>query len=224
MAAAVTAILTGRSIPFARGEHSAIGKAPVAGIIALGFLGLSGDQQADKKYHGGPDKALHHYPYEHYAQWQGVMPDQPLLLLPGAFGENVSTAGLDEGEACIGDRFRFGTALVEISQPRQPCWKQGQVFSWQKLPKLMVQQRRTGWYYRVIEEGEIAAGCPFELVDRPFPEWTVARAVGLVLGGEAKHDVAGIRALITLEVLEKSWREKARKLAALTRSAAPSKA
>ena len=166
-----------------------------------------GDEQADQVHHGGRDKALHHYPFDHYAHWQEAAPDTALLSAAGAFGENVSTIGLDEDMVCIGDRFRLGSALVEVSQARQPCWKQGDRLAWAALPDLMVREGRSGWYYRVIEEGEVEAGDTLTLVDRRLPEWTVRRVFDLIVAGKNKNDKAAFRALAEMDVLFDGWRK-----------------
>lgn len=121
----LNAVLTGKAVPFGRPDTlSAIGKHPVDAAIAIGPAGLEGDEQADRRNHGGPDKAIHHYPFDHYAAWRGDLPAHcPLLESVGAFGENLSTLGLTEETVCIGDIFRIGTATVQVSQGRQPCWK-----------------------------------------------------------------------------------------------------
>jgi MOSC domain-containing protein YiiM len=103
-------------------EPSAIAKQPVTGPVRVHRLGLDGDAQADLTVHGGPDKAIHHYPHDHYAFWRESLGDHPLLADYGAFGENIATDGLTEEAICIGDRWRLGTALVEVSQGRQPCF------------------------------------------------------------------------------------------------------
>lgn len=208
------ALLSGKAKPFARGEASAIAKAPLDGRVRIGRLGIEGDEQADHRYHGGPDKALHHYPSDHYVRWGTIAVDHPLLNAPGAFGENVSTWGLTEDQVCIGDRLRLGTALVEISQGRQPCWKQGERLAWPVLPALMVKERRSGWYYRVIEEGEAEAGDALSLVERPLPEWSVRRVFGLLIGGEHKSDPSALDALTGMDVLFEGWRDRARELRA----------
>lgn len=209
----ILALLAGKAEFLARGENSAIAKAPVEGRVRIGFLGLAGDEQADLRVHGGPDKALHHYPFDHYARWSANAPEQTLLNQPGGFGENVSTYGWTENDVCIGDRFRIGSVLVEVSQGRQPCWKQGVRMEWTTLPGMMVRERRSGWYYRVIEEGEAAAGDEMALVDRPLPDWTVARVFGLLIAGDHKSDPAALRVLAGLEVLENGWRMRAFELA-----------
>src|SRR5690606_2996352 len=121
-------------------------------------LGHEGDEQADRAVHGGPEKAIHHYARDHYDLWRAEIGDHPLLHRPGAFGENISTTGLSEEDVCIGDRYRLGTALVEVSQGRQPCWKVDHRFGGLAISAAMVRSRRTGWYYRVIEEGAVGAG------------------------------------------------------------------
>jgi MOSC domain-containing protein YiiM len=208
----VLALLAGTIQPFARGEGSAIAKSPIEERVRIGFLGIEGDEQADLRVHGGPEKALHHYPADHYGYWATKAVDHPLLNAPGAFGENVSTFGLLENEVCIGDRFRLGTALIEISQGRQPCWKQAARMEWATLPAMMVRERRSGWYYRVIEEGETEAGDALELLDRPLPEWSVRRVFGLIIGGDHKIDPGALPALANMELLFDGWRIRATEL------------
>lgn len=191
------------------GETSAIAKIPVSGSCRVGWLGIEGDAQADLSVHGGPDKAIHHYPRDHFPFWQDALGDLLVLAEAGAFGENISTRGLTEDTACIGDRYRLGTALVEIAQGRQPCWKQAHRLNDTGVVAAMVRSGRSGWYYRVIEEGTVAAGDASTLIDRPLPEWTVARVTGLLIGGKAKNDPAAVRALSLLDVLADGWRGRA---------------
>lgn len=208
----IDAVLTGKARTFRGIEASAIAKSPVGGAQRVGFLGIDGDEQADLSVHGGPDKAIHHYPRDHYDWWAGELGGHELLGAPGAFGENISTAGLVEGEACIGDRYRLGTALVEISQGRQPCWKLGHRFGIATVPATVVRTRRSGWYYRVIEEGEVAAGATLDLIERPLPEWSVERVFGLLIGGAGKREPAALRELADMEQLASTWRARAEKL------------
>jgi MOSC domain-containing protein YiiM len=215
MSIPILALLAGKVQPLARGERSAIAKVPLEGPVKIGFLGVEGDEQADLSVHGGPDKALHHYPADHYVHWGTLAVDHPLLNAPGAFGENISTYGLVEDAVCIGDRFRLGTALLEISQPRQPCWKQGERMEWTTLPKMMIRERRSGWYYRVIEEGAGEAGDELALVDRPFPDWTVKRVFGLVIAGDHKLDPRPLAMLARVEPLCAEWRARAEELTRL---------
>lgn len=193
-------------------EPSAIGKLPMSGTVAVGRRGLAGDDQADKAVHGGPDKAIHHYPRDHYAFWRDEIGDHPLLATGGAFGENISTEGLTEAMVCIGDRWRLGTAVVEISQGRQPCWKLDHRFGGRPVNAAMVRSRRPGWYYRVIEEGMIGAGDTMDLLSRPYPDWSVARTFGLLIAGDHRRDPGGLEALGAVAALAAPWQDRRLKL------------
>lgn len=206
---AVDALLSGRAVPIRGEEKSAIRKAPVVGPVEIGALGVAGDEQADRKVHGGPDMALHHYPQEHYAYWQALKPDHPMLSSMGAFGENIAVAGLVEDGVCIGDRFALGSAVVEISQARQPCWKQGHVMQWPALVALMVESGRCGWYFRVVEEGRASAGDLMTRIGNPFPQWTVARVFSLLIKGQGKSEPEALEQLAELEPLSRVWRARA---------------
>lgn len=199
-------------MPFRDGVPSAIGKAPLTGRGRVERLGFVGDEQADLTVHGGPDKAIHHYPHEHYGWWDEVLGGSSLLQAPGAFGENVTSIGVTEQQVCIGDRWRLGSALVEISQGRQPCWKLDHRFGGAAVMARMVKSRRCGWYYRVIDDGEVGAGDDFHLVDRPHADWTVDRVFGLLIAGDHKRDRQGLEALGAVTPLAESW---ARRRAAL---------
>jgi MOSC domain-containing protein YiiM len=210
----ILAVLVGKVRAF-RGENepSAIGKQPVEHAVAVGALGLAGDEQADRAVHGGIDKAIHHYPADHYAGWRQQLGDVPLLDTPGAFGENISTTGLNETNVFLGDRFRLGTALVEVSQARQPCWKLDHRFGTKGVMAQVVKTRRTGWYYRVLEPGQVRAGDTLELVERPYSDWPLASLFGLLIGGEAKDRPADLRALRDVPVLAETWKVRRAKLA-----------
>ena len=209
----IDALLTGKARRFgAKGEPSAIDKRAVEGRRAVGALGIAGDEQADLSVHGGPDKAIHHYPRDHYDWWAETIGDHALLQDAGAFGENISTSGLTESAACIGDRYRLGSALVEISQGRQPCWKLGHRFGIATLPATVVTSRRGGWYYRVIEDGAVGAGDALELMERPLPDWSVERVFHLLIGGAGKREPAALRALAAMDLLAANWRARAEKL------------
>lgn len=210
----ILAVLCGQVRPF-RGddEPSAIGKLPVEHAVAVGPMGLAGDEQADRTVHGGIDKAVHHYPADHYAWWRAHLGDVPLLDAPGAFGENISTTGLDETNVFLGDRFRLGTALVEVSQARQPCWKLDHRFGTKGVMAQVVKTRRTGWYYRVLEPGQVRAGDSLELMERPYPDWPLASLFGLLIGGDAKDRPADLRALRDVPVLAETWKVRRAKLA-----------
>jgi len=201
-------LMTGKAVPFGK-ETSAIAKSARDGPLAVGPLGLEGDEQADRSVHGGPDKAIHHYSASHYSFWRSELGPHPLLEVPGAFGENISTLGMTETEVCLGDRYRLGTALVEVSQGRQPCWKQGHRLGNPAVVARIVETGKSGWYYRVIEPGKVSAGDSIELTERPLPEWTVARAFALLIGGEGRSDRAALRELADMAKLAAPWRKRA---------------
>jgi MOSC domain-containing protein YiiM len=209
----ILAILSGKAQPFRGAEESAIAKVPREGPVKVGLLGLEGDEQADLTVHGGPDKALHHYAADHYPFWRALLGEHPLLAGPGAFGENISTLGLTERDVCLGDRFRLGTALIEVSQGRQPCWKQGHRLGSAGVVATIVTYRNPGWYYRVLEPGQVAAGDMIELIERPLPAWDIERVFGLIIGGDGADDPAALRALACMEVLAAPWRNRAEMLA-----------
>ncbi|MBB6425849.1 MOSC domain-containing protein [Sphingopyxis sp. JAI128] len=209
----ILAVLTGKARPFRGDEPSAIGKLPVAEAVAVDAMGLAGDEQADRSVHGGIDKAVHHYPADHYDWWRGQLGAAPLLDAAGAFGENISTIGLDENSVFLGDRFRLGSALVEVTQARQPCWKLDHRFGTKGVMAGVVRSRRSGWYYRVLEPGTVRAGDDLDLVDRPYPDWPLASLFGLLIGGEAKDRIADLRALRDVPALAETWKIRRAKLA-----------
>jgi len=176
--ARIDRLLTGKSVPFSRpGSYSAIAKQPVIGPVPVGPEGLQGDEQGDRRVHGGIDKAIHHYPVEHYRYWQQRLGALPLLEQPGAFGENISTRGLREADLCLGDVLRCGDVLLEVTQTRQPCWKLNDRFG---TPDMALQVQRsgfTGWYYRVLEPGTLEAGQILCLEHRPHPRWPLSRVL-----------------------------------------------
>lgn len=178
----VDAVLRGKAVPYTRqGSISAIAKQAVQGPVPVGFLGIDGDEQADHRFHGGADKALHHYAFDHYEAWLGELQGGgEVLTRPGAFGENLSSRGVTEATLCIGDRLRIGTVLVEVSQARQPCWKLNDRFGWSGMARRVQESKRTGWYYRVLEPGVLQAGDAIELVDRRHPAWSLERLLDVL--------------------------------------------
>ncbi len=140
------------------GALTGIYKSPVKQALQLSKNGLDGDFQADRKHHGGLERALNHYPAEHYGHWRSLFPKRAGEFVPGMFGENLSTHGLTEENVCIGDAFRLGEALIQVSQPRAPCWKLSRNLGLPDLAKRVAQDGLSGWLYRVIEPGRVAAG------------------------------------------------------------------
>ncbi len=187
----VTAVCTGTARPFLGVETSAIAKRPREGAVQVLAEGLAPDEQADRTVHGGPEMALHLYPLDHHAWWRDRIGDHTALDEPGGFGSNLAVSGLTEDMVHIGDRFRLGTALVEISQPRQPCWKIEHRFGHKGMVAAIVKSGRCGWYFRVLETGEVAAGDTLERVATGAAEWSVARVFRALVAGKATPDELG---------------------------------
>ncbi|MFB9903583.1 MOSC domain-containing protein [Allokutzneria oryzae] len=193
--------------PDGRTWYSGIDKAPVTGPVMLRGTGLDGDEQADLRVHGGPDKAACVYPFARYPHWAGQL--AVAELAPGAFGENLLVEGVTEDTACIGDVYSLGDAVVQLSQPRSPCWKLARRHRVKDLAVQVQNTGYTGWYLRVLQDGEIAAGQLLTLLERPFADWTVTRANQVRYGGTP----AETSALADVPALARSWREKLAELA-----------
>ncbi|PPU08077.1 MOSC domain-containing protein [Xanthomonas arboricola] len=199
----IDSIAIGVAHDFTRpGSRSAIDKRTVDGTLRVGPDGLQGDEQGDRRVHGGPDKAIHHYPRDHYAAWQAELGAHALLETAGAFGENPSSLGLTEAEVCLGDRFALGTAVVEVSQLRQPCWKLSDRFGLRDMARRVQDTGRTGWYYRVLQPGLVAPGNTLTLQQRPHPRWTLSRLQQLLYARDV--DVAAINEVLQLPLVP-SW-------------------
>jgi MOSC domain-containing protein YiiM len=181
---------------------SAINKTNVSGAVHVGHLGMAGDEQADLVNHGGPDKAILAYASKHYEAWNAEFPDQNFEA--GGFGENLTVANIDESSCCVGDTFRIGNCLLQISQPRQPCWKLSGRWNLPKLAVFVQQNGRSGWYFRVLREGVIEAGMNVELVDRPYPEFSIAWANSVMYAKPRRYE--NDRRLAACPALSESWR------------------
>jgi MOSC domain-containing protein YiiM len=154
---------------------SAIDKQRTEGPARIERLGIVGDSQADRSVHGGVEKAVLHYAAHHYAAWLTEVPHLAAKLVPGGFGENLVSSGLDETGVCIGDVVQIGGAVLQVSQPRQPCFKLNHRFGEPSMSRRVQQSCRTGWYYRVLEPGTVQAGDEIRVTDRPHADWPVRR-------------------------------------------------
>ncbi|MBD3886325.1 MOSC domain-containing protein [Phormidium tenue FACHB-886] len=178
-------------------------KAPVSDRVMVRSLNLDGDRQADLTVHGGADKAVYVYPFEHYDYWRGELHDTELTL--GNFGENFTTTGLRENEVNIGDRFQIGTVKLIVTQPRMPCYKLGIRFERPDMVKRFLASRRTGFYFRVLQEGEVGTGDTLELVSRDDNNITVADITQLYINAEDTPEL--LHRAAQLKALPKSWRD-----------------
>lgn len=201
-------VLVGAISPLAdSGKPSAIHKVPADRPMRATRTGFDGDSQADLKHHGGQEKAIHHYPFDHYAGWRDEIGAAQVLEQAGAFGENLSTSGWTEKDVAVGDVFRLGTATLQVSQGRQPCWKLNARFQVEDMASRVQTSGRTGWYYRVLEEGEVSPDAMLERIDRVSPEWTIER-VWRALYVE-RHNRELLQSLASLSTLAEGWRQLA---------------
>ncbi|PWR23976.1 MOSC domain-containing protein [Zavarzinia compransoris] len=210
MTVAITHLLTGRLAPLGpRAVPSGIDKQPVDGPRRLTRTGFAGDAQGDLRHHGGPDKAVHHYPFDHYAAWAADLGPLPRLGRAGAFGENLSSLGLTEAGVAVGDVFRLGGAVLEVSQGRQPCWKLNLRFGVADMARRVQASGRTGWYYRVIEDGMVAPGDALALLDRRAPAWSLTRLWRILYVDVLDRDE--LAAMAAEPLLPAGWRHYAEK-------------
>ena len=192
---------------------SAIHKQTVAGPLVLGVTQLDGDGQADRKNHGGPDKAVCCYAAEHYPFWRDFLGLDAEAFPHGAFGENFTLTDLDEDQVCIGDTFGVGGARIQVSQPRMPCWKLGRQWERPEFPGEVKDSGKTGYYLRVLQPGLVTPGDPLTLLDRPQPEWPVARVNAIMY--VHTNDAALAAEAAGLPLLAEAWKSAFRRRAGL---------
>ncbi len=168
--------------------------------------GLVGDKQADRRYHGGPDKAVHLYPADHYGRLIAAFPSLAGEVGPGTLGENLSVAGIDETQVCLGDVFALGGCHLQITQSRRPCWKIDHRLGVSGASRRVADEGITGWYFRVLVEGLIEPNAHMLLLERPNPDITLARLWAV----ETAHrpDVDEVRALSQAVGLSAAWAKK----------------
>lgn len=182
---------------------TSIFKHPVEGRLAVRGHNIDGDRQADPRVHGGPYKAVYAYASEHYAQWAQELPDAELGW--GAFGENLTLAGLTEEQSQIGDRYRIGSAVLEVTQPRMPCFKLNLRFGRDDMVKRFWRSGFSGIYFAIVQEGELGAGDGIELVGRERDSISVADIVRLYKGETQDADL--FERLLT-SPLRGSWKQE----------------
>lgn len=182
---------------------TSLNKKPTVAPVWLGYEGLAGDGVADTKVHGGVDRAVCVYPEEHYAHWRS-MPELATLA-HGALGENFTTQGLLESEVCIGDIYDVGAARVQVSQPRQPCWKPARQWKLKEFTSLIEQTGCTGFYFRVLRHGEVRAGDAFTLEARLHPVFTIAHCNEVYY--RRKTDAEAAFALAACPELSGGWKD-----------------
>jgi MOSC domain-containing protein YiiM len=172
------------------------------GRVMLRRLNLDGDRQADLSVHGGPTKAVYVYPSEHYDYWKHELPEMKLPW--GMFGENFTTAGLFEAQVNIGDKFRVGSAVVVVTEPRMPCYKLALKFGRPDIIKRFLASERTGFYFAVLREGDVGTGDSIELMERDKDGLKLSDVTQLYT--REKHNMAMLRRAINVETLPETWR------------------
>ena len=181
-----------------RPASSAIWKAPVSGRVIARGVNLEGDDQADRRAHGGPDKAIYAYAREDVRWWEQEI---GRAFSYGEFGENLTTQGIDLSGAFIGERWEIGTALLEVSQPRIPCWKLGVRMNDLLFPHRFADAMRPGAYLRIVKEGDVAAGDLIRIVEKPDHDMTVRDVFRIYF-----RDRDQIRRLLAVPQLSESWK------------------
>jgi MOSC domain-containing protein YiiM len=203
---ALTGLFVGAiAILGAEGHRSGIVKRAVT-RARVTVEGVDGDQQADRRVHGGPEKAVHHYAAENYARLAARFPEVASALVPGSIGENLSTVGWTEDDVHIGDVFEVGSVRLQVSQPRTPCWKIDHRFGVDGMARLVADERIAGWYYRVLQPGAIAVGDAFVHGDRPAHTVSVRRFSAIVTGTQPSVD--DLAALQRIDALAPQWKAK----------------
>ena len=211
-------ILTGKAAMLNEHIESAIDKRLISSPQFCDLNGLVEDTQVSRQFHGGPERALHYYPREHYPFWQSWFLGMGLnsranahlstpLLTAGAFGENISGVGLTEANACIGDIYQLDQARVQISQPRSPCYKLNARFGYDFFSVLVQANGRTGWLLRVLEAGVVNPQASLTLLERSHPEMSVKRAADIAYNSAYSRE--HLQELAALTALSPSWRQTA---------------
>ncbi|MEH7107436.1 MULTISPECIES: MOSC domain-containing protein [Bacillaceae] len=189
--------------PMDREWTSAIFKEAVHGRVWVGKTGLNGDGVADTEHHGGPEKAVFAYPVGNYTYWQTELGNPEITI--GSMGENFAMEGATEDTVALGDTFQIGEAIVQVSQPRQPCWKPARRFREKTFALLLQNTGRTGWYYRVLKEGFVEAGQTFTRLERPYPHWTIKKCNEII--HSRTPDFQAIQELAKCELLSPGMKE-----------------
>jgi len=185
---------------------SSIGKSAVK-AIEVKKTGIVGDEVADHKYHGGPDRVVCLYPFEHYAYWEEVLPNK--LILP-AFGENITAAGMTEEQVCIGDIYQIGSTILQITQGRIPCVTISNFNHETRLLKKVIETTQTGYFFRVLEEGTIQFDSEITLLEKHPKEISVSFATQILF--HHNEDKASIEKILTVDALAEEWRNRLLKL------------
>lgn len=190
------------------GHPTGMFKSAITSAVRVTIDGLEGDHQADRRVHGGPDKAVHLFPARHYARLARQFPEAAPELVPGSIGENLSSVDIDENDVHIGDVWLLGESLLQVCQPRSPCWKIDERFASEGMAAFIARERLTGWYWRVLKAGQVAPGDTLELHQQASEAPTLGQA--LLWWQEHRPAVATLERLAGTPGIATAWREKIR--------------
>ncbi|MCX5540701.1 MOSC domain-containing protein [Paraburkholderia sp. CNPSo 3076] len=188
------------------GQRSGIFKRRMAGPVRVEALGIVGDEHGDPRVHGGPEKAVHHYAAENYARIAQAFAACAQALVPGSLGENISAWGLSERDVRIGDIYQVGSAMLQVSQPRSPCWKINHRFGVERMSMQIAEGRITGWYYRVLSPGVIAPGDAITLIERQTERFSIDEFWKVQLSHRPSIDT--LVELIAIPGLAPDWKRR----------------
>lgn len=188
------------------GRPTGMFKRPVDAPLQLSFEGFAGDRQADRRIHGGPEKAVHLYPATHYARLAEKFPQAAGQLRPGSLGENISSATLDETQVHVGDIFQLGEARLQLCQPRSPCWKIDDRFGVDGMAAFIAEQQLTGWYFRVLQPGTVAPDATLDLLETRADDLTLDAA--MTLWQSHRPAPAALRQLAATPGIASGWQRK----------------
>lgn len=183
---------------------SAINKKEVSQTLYLSELGLMGDECADNRHHGGIERALHQYPAEHYDYWRALYPKAKREWLAPGMGENISSFNMTEANVFIGDQYQFGEAVIEVSQPRSPCFKLNNQWGVADFSEVMQQQSRCGWLYRVVQPGEVNPDSDLSLISRENNALSIKQVSDYFFNQPLNKE--GLAALLAQNKLSANWK------------------
>ena len=188
------------------GRPTGMYKFPVSDAIDIGLEGFVDDQQADRSVHGGPEKAVHLYPTRHYATLASQFPHAVSALVAGSLGENLATGDLDERDVRIGDIWQLGSAMLQVCQPRNPCWKIDEKFACTGMAAYIAEHLLTGWYWRVIKPGVVRPGDTLDLFEPAVDAMTLHQA--MVLWKAHRPDLTALELLANTPGIAQGWKAK----------------
>jgi MOSC domain-containing protein YiiM len=205
--ARIASIHAGKVAPLGpEGVPSGFVKYEINRAVQVSALGIRGDEQADLSVHGGTEKAVYGYALAHYEAWRADYPRHAAILVPGGFGENLCIAEMSEADLCVGDIHRIGSVQLQVCQPRQPCFKLALRFADKMMPKAMIRSGRAGWYYRVLQAGEISPNDAVLVEERPNPDFPFTRLVELGSHGKAtRQELERLQHMDGLALEWKAW-------------------